>query len=473
VSRGAQAAQTDAKQSKAAVKIADEDPEVAAYFKSKGWSLQNDVRISDFKRLNFLNVEKAGSFFEVVDLTPDDYKMIARSKSLQVLNLIKAKTTDAGLKTVAGIPQMENIILKGEGVTDAGMKALASSPALETVVLFDLKNVTDAGIKELAALPKLKTLNVSNCTFNGSAFEGFAGSKTLEAVELSSDKNLTDDGIKHLAKVNLNNLKITFCGDKVTAAGIRAIVAAHLPATFEFDKKLIDDDLLATLLEKGWLYGPTPPGSSVRKPATAKDVTSLALSDSKVTDKGFEKLLPCVNVQYLFLERTSIGDETFKKLGGFKKLSYLSLTGTKATAAGLEAIAGLPIKHLGLEECELSEAAFQALGKMTSLEELWLGNAKLKGEWLKHIATLPKLKDLSLTSTDFSNDAAKHLSTLATLEKLNLQYTQLGDSGFQELVKLPKLRSFALDGTKVTKEVFQKAKQDHPKLYLQNIGLDR
>ena len=105
-----------------------------------------------------------------------------------------------------------------------------------------------------------------------------------------------------------------------------------------------------------------------------------------MTDKGFERLLPCVNIQSLHIDKTAIGDETLKKLGGFKKLSYLSLEKTNVTAAGLEAIASLPIKHLGLQSCDLTEAAFQAIGKMTYLEELWLEGAKVKGEWLQHIS---------------------------------------------------------------------------------------
>jgi Leucine-rich repeat (LRR) protein len=470
-------AQDDPKQSKpAAVKISDEDPEVAAYFKSKGWSLKSDVRISDFKRLNYLNVEKPGNFFEHVELTADDYKMIAKSKSLQVLNLGKVKTTDEGLKSVAGIPQMENIIIDGEGVTNAGMKALAASQSLDTVALSNVKNVTDAGIKELAALPRLQSLILMFCTLDGSAFEAFAGSMTLKSVSLVLVEGFTDVGAGFLAKLpNLTELKISTMSDKskLTAAGIKAIVDARLPGKFEFDKRLIDDSLLESLLAKGWLYGPTPPGSSDRKPSTPEEVTSIALDDSKVTDKGFEKLLPCVNIRSLHIGRTSIGDETLKKLSGFKKLSYLSLEKTKVTAAGLEAVSGLPIKHLGMEACEMSEDALKAIGKMTSLEELWLRNAKIKGEWLKHISALPKLKELGLAGTDFVDDAAKFVTPLSNLEKLDVQSTQLGDAGFQELVKMPKLRSFYLDGTKLTKEVFQKAKKDHPKMYLQCVGLDR
>jgi hypothetical protein len=46
----------------------------------------------------------------------------------------------------------------------------------------------------------------------------------------------------------------------------------------------------------------------------------------------------------------------------------------------------LPLKHLALEYCQLSEDAFKAIGQIAALEELWLANAQMKPEWLKHIA---------------------------------------------------------------------------------------
>jgi len=72
---------------------ADEDPEVIAHCKAKGWSLMRDIRISDGKRLVFLSV-RGGKLFEDVSLTPDDYKMIAKAKTVQVLALGSVKVAD-------------------------------------------------------------------------------------------------------------------------------------------------------------------------------------------------------------------------------------------------------------------------------------------------------------------------------------------------------------------------------------------
>jgi hypothetical protein len=455
---------------------ATEDPEVAAFVKKKGWSLFRDMRILDGKMIVVLGVQNRDKPFEDVALTPDDYKMIAKAKTVQLLDLRTVKATDDGLKTVADMPQLEGIIVKGDDVTDAGIRALAKCRSLDNVSLLFTKKVTDAGVKELAALPKLQILSLSGLTLTGSAFEPFAGSKTLKFVTLDYVDGLTDDGAKNLAKLpNLDALKIGrgFGETKLTAAGIKAIVDARLPAKFEFDKKLIDDSLLESLVKKGWLYGPTPPGVKDTKPATAEEVKYVSLGDSKITDKGLATILNCTNLTYLDLNGTGVTDEGVKKLTAFKKLNELSLKGAKVTGVGLEAISGLLLRRLAMEGCELSEDAFKAFGKMTTLEQLWLTNTKMKAEWLKHIATLPQLKELTLMGADFDDEAVKHVTTMPSLQDLTLNFTKLGDTGFQKLVKLPKLQALLVDGTKVSKEVYLKAKKDHPKLRLYFYSYDK
>ncbi len=445
----------------------DEDPEVLAHVKAKGWWLITDVRIADGKRLVFLTPQDKAKSYEDIDLTPADFAMIARSKSAQVVDLMKVKNTDdAALKVIAAMPRIEGVAVKSEVVTDAGIKALAGCKTLDFVTLFGTKKVTDAGVKELAALPKLKTLHLSFFALDGSAFAAFAGSPTLESVTLDYIDGFTDDGARNLAKLpKLNELKLG-SGKQLTAAGIKAVVDARLPAKFEFDKKLIDDALFASLVAKGWLYGPSPPGTKSPKPATAADVKSINLEGSSVTDEGFKAVRDCTNATHLFLGRTGVTDETLKAAAAFSRLNYLALEKSKVTAAGLDAVAGLPLKHVAVEGSELSEGMFRAFGKMAALEELWLSDSKMTPDWVKHLSGLSKLKELNLRQAAFDDAAAKHVAGLPALENLTLNGTNLGDAGFAELLKLPKLKSLYVDYTKVSKDVYKRAKKDHPKLTL-------
>ena len=242
---------------------ADEDPEVVEYIKKKGWEMFRGVM--DDRPIVILSIYDRDKPAERISLTADDYRMIARAKTLEALNLRCVHCTDEGIAVIAGIGRLEWICISGDAVTDAGVKVLAG-------------------------LPKLRTLELAFVTLDGSAFEAFAGSKTLGSVTLEYVDGLTDDGITHLGRLsNLHTLKIRLGLNKaeLTTAGIRALVENRLPAQFEFDRELLDDDLLEVLVRKGWLYGPTPPGVSARKPALPEDVPFIVLSGSKVTGRQF------------------------------------------------------------------------------------------------------------------------------------------------------------------------------------------
>ena len=455
----------------------DEDPEVLAYYKSKGWDLTT-MPIAGNIRL-FLQVRSGKNQLDGGMISPEDYKMIARSKAVRGVLFEEVNCTDKGLMTVAGMPALELIRVHGENVTDDGMKALAGCKSLVEVAVVGCPRVTDAGIRELAALPNLRSLYMRHVTLNWSALASFSESRSLRSLVLDSVGGLTDMGITHLGKIpNLDCLIIAGVEPKFTTAGIKAILDERLPDDFRFDNRLIDDELFVSLVAKGWLYGPSLPGSPriIRKPATAADVREIDLRGANITDVGFKSVLACTNLTELTLDDTGITDETLMKLGGFSKLEQLSLNHTKVTAAGLEAmlesISGYPLRVVKVEGCELTENAFKAFAQMTGLVSLRLSQAKTKGDWLKPIAHLPKLTVLDLSETNFDDAAVKHVTTMSALESLRLDHTKLTDSGFQEVLKLPKLTSLSVTKTKVTKETFQKARKDYPTIHITDFDHD-
>jgi Leucine-rich repeat (LRR) protein len=456
---------------------ANEDPVLVEHAKKNNWWLLRDMRVSDGRPVVVLAVKNTDKNFDDIEITLDDYKIIAKTKTVQVIDLTKVKNpSEEGLKLIAGIPTLDTLSLSGEGVADGCLKTIAQCKTLEIVSVAGAKKATAAGIKELATLPKLKEVHLSFMEIDGAALAAFGDVKTLQVVKLQYADGLTDDGVKQLARLpNLNELRIGkgFGTSTLTSAGIKAIVDARLPAKFEFDKKLLDDDLFTALVAKGWLYGPTPAGDKEKRPATAAEVREINLEASKVTDKGFQAVLDCTNVKFLFLGNTSIGDGTFKKLAGFQKLEYLSLEKTKVTAAGIEAIAALPIRHVALEWHDLTEDHFKAFAKMTALEDLWLANAKMNPDWLKHIIKLPNLKDLSLRDAALDDANAKQLAGMTSLTSITANSTKLGNEGFLALLKLPNLKSLNVDCTQVTKEVYQNAKKDYSKVSLYYYAFDR
>lgn len=75
------------------------------------------------------------------------------------LNLARSKVTDAGLKSLSGMKNLQRLRLENTAITDAGVDALTSLSKLEYLNLYGTK-VTDAALTKLEALKNLKGLYV-------------------------------------------------------------------------------------------------------------------------------------------------------------------------------------------------------------------------------------------------------------------------------------------------------------------------
>ena len=443
----------------------NEDPEVLAWLKQKGWQPRADIRMQDSRHLIYLNLSNPPGVAEDYEIPEDDWTMLARSTAIQVLNLQDIAVTDAALAILAKNTAFEALLISGDNVTDAGLAAVAGMENVDNLTLTLTKNITDAGVAQLAAMPKLSSLYLLGFPFTGEGLAPFAETNRLKFLGLEMISGFAHEAAAHLARMTaLEHLKLKVTGywageTTFTSASLQSVAEAHVPDEFEFDLPLLDDKLLATLLKQGWRPGDSPPDSLA-------EVSSINLEESAVTDAGFKPLLACTATVNLFLGNTALTDATFTRLGTFSQLEYVSLKESRITAAGLEVLAELPLTHLALENTELTEPMFEAIGKMSMLEELWLSESKFDPAWLQHLGGLSNLDELNLRRAAFNDDAVEHLLDLPRLEELTLNDTELTDAGLARLVQKPSLRMIYVSGTKVTEAACEKAKADRPKLIL-------
>jgi internalin A len=105
-------------------------------------------------------------------VTDDDLKVIAVLTTIRSLNVSaeftkdkkgkissKSAITDAGLKNIAGMTQLDKLELEGANITNAGLQHLAKMKNLTSLVLSGTK-VTDEGMEELKKLDKLQRLQL-------------------------------------------------------------------------------------------------------------------------------------------------------------------------------------------------------------------------------------------------------------------------------------------------------------------------
>lgn len=74
----------------------------------------------------------------------------------------------------------------------------------------------------------------------------------------------------------------------------------------------------------------------------SRQLVSLKLGDTNITDEGLKAIGQCTNLIKLFLEGTPITDEGLKNLNSLSNLRYLNLVNTKVSAKGISELKALP-----------------------------------------------------------------------------------------------------------------------------------
>lgn len=131
---------------------------------------------------------------------------------------------DQDLRHVAGLVELEELILSNSDITDAGMPALANILQLKYLDLNGTR-VTDDGLRYVQNMQQLKQLCLAFCQLTDGAMDELVALHSLEMLNLNFT-NITDTGIRRLAELeNLNDILI---GDTLSSES----AAKSLQSTF-------------------------------------------------------------------------------------------------------------------------------------------------------------------------------------------------------------------------------------------------
>src|SRR5262249_34003670 len=128
------------------------------------------------------------------DLKDADLKKLASvNKTLKSLNLrYNMKLTDAGMKELAPLANLEVLYLPSTNIADAGLKEVAPLKKLHSLGL-DGSRVTDQGIQELVFLPNLRHLSLGATVVTDVGLKQVARLKNLQELFLIQ-ANTSDAG---------------------------------------------------------------------------------------------------------------------------------------------------------------------------------------------------------------------------------------------------------------------------------------
>jgi hypothetical protein len=124
----------------------------------------------------------------------------------------------------------------------------------------------------------------------------------------------------------------------------------------------------------------------------------------------------------------------FEHLEALKQLRTLHLISTRVTDTGLEHIKGLTkLKSLWLLERNVTDVGLERLKGLTQLEDLNLNGTQVTDVGLGHLQGLTQLTTLRLCGTKITDAGLAHLSGLTQLKLLVLYSTKVTNEGVKRL----------------------------------------
>ena len=159
-------------------------------------------------------------------LGDEGYQLVAKCFRLEAVSFIHCDLNDERMQCLADLHHLSSLtIFDAPGVTDAGIRNVAPLRELQTLSLRGIA-VGDASLKTIAQLPDLKDLDLTNTQVTDEGIPTLSSLHSLAWLILI-DTGITDEGVAKLEGMeNLN--EITLRGSKVTDKG-KAQLAKKYP----------------------------------------------------------------------------------------------------------------------------------------------------------------------------------------------------------------------------------------------------
>ncbi|MFC1739414.1 leucine-rich repeat domain-containing protein, partial [Planctomycetota bacterium] len=263
---------------------------------------------------------------------------LAEIKSLEYIDLPSESVTDRGLVYLGQLTNLKHLRMPNPHYvdpkkdkrmyTDKGLKELAKLQSLEELMLGGL-GVTDEGMSQIAKLKNLKDLNLFGCPITNEGLAKLTALKSLKHLSLYKTK-ITIGG---LAKLNdLKNLEYLEVRPAIqdysglNISGLTKLRTLYVGVPNDSEDVIRDEDLacLANLKNLRWFQ-----------------ISQIITEPLGLTDAGVAHLAGLTNMNRLTFGGPELTDKAFVYLEDMKKLDMLNVYGGNFTDEGLANLKGL------------------------------------------------------------------------------------------------------------------------------------
>jgi hypothetical protein len=277
--------------------------------------LEQLAALSDVKALYL--VSNGGAIVSI----DEHADIVGRMKQLAVLPTHRTDLSDQGLAKLSNLTNLEWLTL-GRGISDAGMQHLAGMTRLKglAVGLLAVPNQTaqlsDAGLKPLGKLLQLQELQLSGLRFTKEGTRHLAPLERLE--QLNIDGDISDDALEPIGQIK--SLKILILsGQQISDAGVAHLSDLRNLQYLDVFGSAIGDRGLEAIssirsLQNLYIRNSKITDDGVSYLLRLPELERIDLTDSQITDASIETLATIRSLKQVRLKGSKVSPEGIKKL---------------------------------------------------------------------------------------------------------------------------------------------------------------
>ena len=310
--------------------------------------------------------------------------------------------------------------------TDQELAWLANAPNLIEIGVSGAK-LHDPLALRLVKLPGLREIRMAETPITAATIHAIAGRTDLEEVDLG---DTPVDDASAAALISAPGMRVVrLDGTPITDAALATTPGAKL-AELYVSRTVVGDQGLAIL-------------------DSVPHLAALGLGHTQIGGATFDRIAKLGELHTLVLSDVHVSPQTFAKLASLHVLERLYLDQTRAGDVTLAVLlpAHETLRVLHLEASEVSEDGLAALRAFTELDELTIGDTRMRAG-IADLAAWPRLRTLSLVGLELSDKAVPQLAAHKSLVTLDLSATEVHD--VSPLTALPHLRTLGVAQTRLS-----------------------
>jgi serine/threonine protein kinase/Leucine-rich repeat (LRR) protein len=355
---------------------------------------------------------------------------LKNQKHLMTLSLGETSVTDAGVVHLKDCKNLKDLELSRLNVTDACFDTIAELPLLQNLDLRGCKSITAAGVKKLVAANP-------HCRIQWGEKEMVQPPAPIPADRAAAHHVLFIGGrvgYNYVSAWNVSTASLPKNDFVVHGVWLRS------------NKELRESDFnylhWCERVQYIDLSDSSVSDSALSHFKNYKDLRQLWLKNTSITDAGLAAFKDYAGLFNIELSGTRITDAGLAHLKNCKALGYLGAAGAQITDAGLAHFKGCQrFGALALDRTKVTDAGLVHFGDSKSLNYLTLSFTQVTDKSLAFLKDFPELRTLDLSGTTVTDAGLAHLRESKNLTSIGLQKTKVTAKGVEDFAKaLPQCR---------------------------------